>query len=94
MLLSQGSQLLEELAEDNGTVDGILHPQSLGLLLQARGPAASAAPEQSAVQGLAAVPYVCQGQLSGVSSPGRAVGVSKDKVAERWLTTLHWNQKR
>lgn len=93
VLLSQGSQLLEELAEDDGTVHSVLHSQCLGLLLQARGPSASAAPEQSAVQWLAAVSYVCEGQLSGVPSPGRAVGVAKDQVSKRWLTALHWNKK-
>lgn len=50
VLLSQGSQLLEELAEDNGTVDGVLHSQCLSLFLQARGPSASASLEQSTVQ--------------------------------------------
>lgn len=96
VLLSQGSQLLQELAEDDGTVHGVLHSQRLGLLLQPGGPsaaAAAAAPEQSAVQRLAAVPYVCEGQLSGVPSPGRAVGVTKDQVSERCLTTLHWNRQ-
>lgn len=38
VLLSQGRQLLEELAEDDGAVDGVLHPQRLRLLLQAGGP--------------------------------------------------------
>lgn len=91
MLLSQGSQLLEELAEDDGAVHGVLHSQRLGLLLQPRGPSsrAAAAPEQSAVQRLAAVSHVRQGQLSGVPSPGRAVGVTKDQVPQRWLTAFH-----
>lgn len=93
VLLSQGGQLLEELAEDDGTVDGVLHPQRLGLFLQARRPSASAAPEQSAVQWLAAVPYVCEGQLSGVTSPGGTVGVAEDQFSQRWLTTLHWRSK-
>lgn len=91
VLLSQGSQLLEELAEDDGAVDGVLHPQSLRLLLQAGRPssAASAAPEQSAVQRLAAVSYVREGELSGVSSSRRAVGVTEDEVAEGRLSTFH-----
>lgn len=94
VLLSQGSQLLEELAEDDGAVHGVLHSQRLGLLLQPRGPSCSAAaPEQSAVQRLAAVSHVRQGQLSGVPSPGRAVGVTKDQVPQRWLTAFHWNKK-
>lgn len=93
VLLSQGSQFLEELAEDDGTVHGVLHPQRLGLLLQARSPPASAAPEQSAVQWLAAIAHVCEGQLGGVPCPGRAVGVTKDQVSERRLTALHWNKE-
>lgn len=91
VLLSQGSQLLEELTEDDSTVHSILYSQCLSLLLQAGGP--SAAPEQSAVQRLATVSYVCEGQLSSVPSPGRAVGVTKDQVSKRWLTALYWNMK-
>lgn len=91
VLLSQGSQLLEELTEDDSTVHSILHSQRLSLFLQARGP--SAAPEQSAVQRLATVSYVCEGQLSSVPSPGRAVGVTKDQVSKWWLTALYWNKK-
>lgn len=91
VLLSQGGQLLEELAEDYGAVDSVLHPQGLRLFLQAGG--SSTAAEQSTVQGLAPVPYVSEGQLSGVSGPSRAVGVTEDEVAQRWFTTLHWKQR-
>lgn len=48
VLLREGSQLLEELAEDNGAVDGVLYSERFSLLLKAR--RTSAAPEQSAVQ--------------------------------------------
>lgn len=93
VLLSQGGQLFEELAEDDGAVDGVLHPQCLGLFLQARGPSTPAAPEQSTVQRMTAVPDMCEGQLGGVPGPGRAVGVAKYQVSERWLAALNWNRK-
>lgn len=89
VLLSQGGQLFEELAEDDGTVDGIFHSQCLGLFLLASGTAACAAPEQAVVQGLASVSHVTEGQLSSMSSPRRAVGVTKDQVSNRWFTALH-----
>lgn len=88
MLLSQGGQLFEELAEDDGTVDGIFHPQRLGLFLLASGTAPCTAPEQSVVQGLASISHVTEGQLSSVPSPRRAVGVTKDQVSDRWFTAL------
>lgn len=94
MLLSQGGQLFEKLAEDDGRVDGVLHPQRLRLLLQARSAAAAAASEQSAVQRLAAVPDVCERQLGGVPSPGGTVGVAKDQVSQRRLTTFYWRVKK
>lgn len=88
MLLSEGSQLLEKLAEDNGAVDGVLHSQCFGLLLKA-GRTSAAAPEEGTVQRLAAVPYVCKGELSGVSSPRWTVCVTENQVSQRWLSTLH-----
>lgn len=91
MLLREGSQLLEELAEDNGAVDGVLYSQRFGLLLKAR--RTSAAPKQGAVQRLAAIPYVCEGELSGVPSPRWTVRVTKNQVSERWLSTLHWKRR-
>lgn len=96
VLLCQGGQLFEELTENDGAVHGVLHPQRLGLLLQAGGPApagATAAPEQRAVQRMAAVPDVREGQLGGVPGPGRAVGVAEDQVSKRRLAALDWNWK-
>lgn len=95
VLLRQGGQLFEELTEDDGAVHGVLHPQRLGLLLQAGGsPAAAAAssataaPEQRAVQRMAAIPDVREGQLGGVPGPGGAVGVAEDQVSKRRLAAL------
>lgn len=90
MLLRQGGQLFEELAEDDGAVHGVLHPQRLGLLLQAAAaaPATAAAPEQRAVQRVAAIPDVREGQLGGVPGPGGTVGVAEDQVSERRLAAL------
>lgn len=93
VLLRQGCQLFEELTEDDGAVHGVLHPQRLGLLLQAGGPAPAAAPEERAVQRMAAIPHVREGQLGGVPGPGRAVGVAEDQVSEGWLAALDWNWK-
>lgn len=90
VLLRQGGQLFEELTEDDGAVHGVLHPQRLGLLLQAGGSSttAAAAPEQRAVQRMAAIPDVREGQLGGVPGPGRAVGVAEDQVSKRRLAAL------
>ncbi|TNN45287.1 hypothetical protein EYF80_044517 [Liparis tanakae] len=76
VLLGQGGQLLEELAEHDGAVDGVLHPQRLRLLLDGGG--AAGALEQGAVQRLAAVAHVREGQLGGVPRPGRAAGSPKE----------------
>lgn len=89
VLLSQRSQLLEELAEDDGTVDGVFHPQRLGVLLLASGSTPRTGPEQSVVQRLASVSHVTEGQLSSVPSPRRAVGVTQDQVSDRGFTALH-----
>lgn len=89
VLLSQSSQLLEELAEDNGAIDRVLDAQRLSLLLQAGRPSTATALEQSTVQRLAAVPHVCKSQLSSMSGAGRAVGVTKDQISQRRLTTLN-----
>lgn len=89
MLLSQGSQLFEELAEDDGTVDGIFYSHRLGLFLLAGGTAPCIAPEQSVLQGLASVSHVTEGHLSSVPSSRRAIGVTKDQVSDRWFAALH-----
>lgn len=89
VLLSQRSQLLEELAEDDGTVDGVFHPQRLGLFLLAGGSAPRTGPEQSVVQRLASVSHVTEGQLGSVPSPRRAVGVAQDQVSNGRFTALH-----
>lgn len=89
VLLSQGGQLFEELAEDDGTVDGIFHSQRLGLFLLASGTTPCTGPEQGVVQWLASVSHVTEGQLSSVPSPCRAIGVTKDQVSDRWFTALH-----
>lgn len=78
VLLSQGGQFFEELAEDDGTVDGIFHSQGLSLFLLAGGTTPCTAPEQSVVQGMASISHVTEGQLSSVPSPRRAIGVTKD----------------
>lgn len=88
MLLSHGCQLFEELAENDGAVDYVFHPQCLGLLLQPG--RAAATPEQGAVQRLAAVPDVRERQLSGVPSSRGAVGVSEDQVSKRRLSAFYW----
>ena len=77
VLQRQRRQLFQELGEDDGAVNGVLHPQCLSLLLQPSGPA----PEQGAVQRLAAVSHVSQGKLSGVARPRGAVCVAEDEVA-------------
>lgn len=53
VLLSKGGKLFEELAKDDGTVDGIFDSQHLGLFLLAIGTTSCTAPEQSVVQWLA-----------------------------------------
>lgn len=53
VLLSKGSKLFEELAKDDGTVDGIFDSQHLSLFLLATGTTSCTAPEQSVVQWLA-----------------------------------------
>lgn len=89
VLLSQGGQFFKELAEDDGTVDGIFHSQRLGLFLLASGTTPCTGPEQGVVQWLASVSHVTEGQLGSVTSPRRAVGVTKDQVSDRWFTALH-----
>ena len=95
VLLGQRGQLLEELGEDHGAVDGVLDAQRLGLTLQAGGGRGGrGAAEERAVQRLAAVAHVRVSQLGGVARAGRAVGVAQDQVAQRRLTALHWMGER
>lgn len=81
MRLGDGRQLLQELAEDDGAVHGVLDPQRLALLL---GRAAEQRGSRQRLQ-YRPVPHLLQRQLCRLPRPRRAVGVAQDQLAQRRL---------